>query len=440
MKVIDKNKLSIAFTDKSLCTRSGTCIGVCPTQALSIGKEFYPEIDPEKCIECGLCAKTCPGGRVMYKDLTEITFGHRKDSETFDGYVSHTFVGHASDKQIRQGGAGGGVITALLADLLDRNIVQGCIVTRMKPDKPWHGEAFIARNSKDLLASQQSKYIIIPLNAVLQEIKKEPGIFAYAGLPCHIHGLRLFEREQPKWREKIRVVIGLFCASALEPYVAEEMLECRGIDKKSLKNFHFRGGEWPGRHRAILNNKQIKNLHYSNFKDGAINYLTYLYSPFRCQTCIDGASEFSDISVSDAWTRNEQGQYLFQSQSKLLVRTSRGLEVIQDAIESGALIASDVTQNQHYQTHRLHTRKKGLTAPIRVERLKQAGKTVPLYDRTCPTKSSRDRITEWLESSIMKAGEKRSIRYPLFKFLTSRYGIPIVKLRQYIKSRKYRKR
>ncbi len=440
MKVIDKNKLSIAFTDKSLCTRSGTCIGVCPTQALTIGKDFYPKLDPAKCIECGLCAKTCPGARVMYKDLTEITFGHRKDSETFDGHVRHTFVGHAADKKIRQGGAGGGVITALLADLLDRNIVQGCVVTRMKPEKPWHGEAFIARTSKDLLTSQQSKYIVIPLNAVLQEIKKEPGTFAYAGLPCHIHGLRLLEREQPKWREKIRVVIGLFCASALEPYVAEEMLECRGIDKNSVKNFHFRGGEWPGRHRAILTNKQIKNLHYSNFKDGAINYLTYLYSPFRCQTCIDGASEFSDISVSDAWTRNEQGQYLFQSQSKLLVRTSRGLDVIQDSIESGALIASDVTLNQHYQTHRLHTRKKGLTAPIRVERLRQAGKTVPLYDRSCPTASRRDRITEWLESLIMKAGEKRSIRYPLFKFLTSRYGIPIVKLRQSIKSRKYRKK
>jgi len=437
MKKIDTSKLSIVFTHKELCSRSGTCIGVCPTNALSVGKDFYPELDPEKCIECGLCAKTCPGGQVNYTDLTEITFGHRTPAEKFDGHVQRTYVGHAGDELIHERGAGGGVVTALLWGLLNRGVVDGCIVTRMNPERPWHGEVFVARTYEELLESQQSKYIVIPVNSILREIRKLDGVYAVAALPCQIHGLRMVQKEKPSIAKKIHSIIGLFCASALEPYVAEEMMQCRGIDKQNIKNFDFRGGEWPGKIRAIQKDGSIKNLHYSNFKDGAINYLTYLYSPFRCQTCVDGASEFADISVSDAWTRDSSGNYLFQSQSRLLARTDIGVNIMEDSIQSGGLKAEDVTKNQHYKTHKLHTTKKGLNAPIRVNRLKKKGVPVPVYDRTVEPSNGEARA-ERIESMIMSLGRHRAIRFPLFKFLTSRYGIPFVKIRQFIKSRKYR--
>jgi coenzyme F420 hydrogenase subunit beta len=440
MKQIDPSLLSIAFSKKELCTRSGTCVAVCPTKAISVGKDFYPELNSDLCIECGLCAKTCPGGKVNFRDLTQITFGHRNEAATFDGHVQRTLVGYAGDAHIRKGGAGGGVITALMWDLLNRGVVDGCIVTRMMPEKPWLGEVFIARTYEELLQSQQSKYIIIPVNAILTELRHLPGKYALAALPCQIHGYRLFAEEEPFFKEKIHVVIGLFCASALEPNVATEMMEARGINPTQIKNFEFRGGGWPGKIRATLPDGQIKNLHYSNFKDGAINYLTYLYSPFRCQTCIDGASEFADISVSDAWTRDEGGNYLFESHSKLLARTEVGCRVLEQAMQSGALVAKDVTQNKSYITHKLHTKKKGMKAPLRVERLHRQGKSAPVYDRVPPKADKRELLGELIESFIMFLGRRRSTRFPLFKFLTSRYGIPIVNIRQYIKSRKYRKK
>ena len=440
MKNINPKNLSIAFTNKDLCTRSGTCIGVCPTNALSLDDEFYPKLDPDKCIDCGLCAKTCPGGEVNYNKLSNITFGHGLRNENFDGHVSKTYVGYSGNDKIRQGGAGGGVITALLWDLLNRGIVDGCIVTRMNPKKPWHGEVFIARSFEDLLESQQSKYIVIPVNAILQKIQKIPGTLAMAALPCQIHGYRLIQKEKPELVNKIHVVIGLYCASAMEPFVALEMLKARKIDPHSIKNFNFRGGEWPGKIRAILKNGQIKNLHYSNFKDGAINYLTNLYSPFRCQTCMDGSAEFSDISVSDAWTRDEFGKYLFTSQSKLLARTPIGIQVMNGAIESGALVVQDVSKNNDYMTHKLHTKKKGLKTPLRVAHLHRKGKTAPVYDKPVPQATLMEIIGERLETFVMSLARKRSTRYPLFKLLTSRYGIPFVKIRQYIKSKKYRKK
>ena len=438
MKKIDPNILSVAFRNKDLCTRSGTCIGVCPTNALSLGEDLYPKLDPDLCIECGLCQKTCPGDEVSYDKLSDITFGQHNGSISFDGHVERTYVGYSGDAKIRQNGAGGGVVTALAWHLLKSGAVQGCIVTRMNPERPWEGEVFIARTFEELLESQQSKYTIIPVNAIFQQIRELDGKFALIALPCQIHGFRKLQKHKPKLASKIHAVIGLFCASSLEPYIAREMLEIKGVDKNEVKNFHFRGGAWPGRIRAILKNGGIRNLHYSNFKDGAINYLTYLYSPPRCQTCIDGSSEFSDISVSDAWTRDKTGKYIFDSQSRLLARTPVGVQIMESAISAGDLVANDVTRDANYQTHKLHARKKGLTAYIRVQRLHQKGLPVPKYDRTRDDATKAEKRTEWIESLLMRLGRIRAIRLPLFTILISRYGIPLVKIRQYRKSKKYR--
>ncbi|MBT8440316.1 MAG: Coenzyme F420 hydrogenase/dehydrogenase, beta subunit C-terminal domain, partial [Gammaproteobacteria bacterium] len=215
-------------------------------------------------------------------------------------------------------------------------------------------------------------------------------------------------------------------------------MEMRGVDPTEVVDFGFRDGEWPGQIRATTKEGLKIPLHESNFKDGAINYMTYLYSPFRCQTCIDGSAEFSDISVSDAWTRDEFGNYLFSSQSKLLARTVLGIRTMKNAIESGTLVASDVTKESAYKTHKLHTVKKGMNAPLRVTRLHKAGYSAPNYDRDIGQPTLREHMAELSESFVMWLGKRRWTRYPLFRFLTSRYGWLFIAVRQRIKRRKYR--
>ena len=41
------------------CDQCGTCIAVCPADALMLG-EFKVIVDHEKCTECMLCVKMCP--------------------------------------------------------------------------------------------------------------------------------------------------------------------------------------------------------------------------------------------------------------------------------------------------------------------------------------------------------------------------------------------
>jgi len=340
---------------------------------------------------------------------------------------------------MREGGAGGGIVTALCWDLLKHGDVDGCIVARMNPQQPWIGESFIARSYDDLLQSQGSKYMIIPTNAIFQEIRRTPGRYAYVALPCQVHGFRMLAQRDPVLRERITAVIGLFCGGSLEPNLVTELLEARGIAIDDIADFQFRGGEWPGRMRAVLTSGEIRDLHYSNYKDGAYNYFTGLYMPARCQTCLDGSGLFADLSISDAWTRDREGNYRFKSQSRILARTDRGVEVLEQAMARGTIVGEDVTRDPDSATHKLQTKRKGTNAPLRVARRLRRGRPAPIYDREPPPAGLREHLSERGVSFLLWLGGFRWFRYPLMKFLTSAGAIPLIQFRLWRKKRKYRK-
>jgi ferredoxin len=47
-----------AKVKKDECVACGTCIDVCPVEAITLNE--IAEIDEEKCTECGACIDECP--------------------------------------------------------------------------------------------------------------------------------------------------------------------------------------------------------------------------------------------------------------------------------------------------------------------------------------------------------------------------------------------
>ena len=43
---------------EDLCIACGTCMGECPSGAISEGDVY--KIDPDACVDCGACASVCP--------------------------------------------------------------------------------------------------------------------------------------------------------------------------------------------------------------------------------------------------------------------------------------------------------------------------------------------------------------------------------------------
>ncbi len=198
-----------SVVEDNLCTGCGTCIALCPNDAIEMVIDekkgvYVPKLDGRKCNNCGICMKVCPGHEVDFKGLNLEIFGKEPEDILIGNYLN-CYVGHATDYDIRYNSASGGLVTALLIFALEEGLIDGALVTRMKKDKPLEPEPFIARTREEIIEARGSKYCPVPANVALREILEanEGERFAVVGLPCHIHGMRRAQRVDARLKERV---------------------------------------------------------------------------------------------------------------------------------------------------------------------------------------------------------------------------------------------
>lgn len=430
-----KDYLSVGFYDHALCTRCGTCYAVCPADAVTQSESLFPRLIDQRCTECGLCRQTCPGGAANFPQFQEMVFGSKSNPKDYTGHYLQAYAARSCNNVVRDNGASGGVVTELLLYLLESGRIDGAVVTVMDRENPARARSIIATNAEQILEAQQSKYIVVPVNKVLRQVKDFEGKLAFVGLPCHIHGLRKLQKLKPKIYNKIVYVIGLFCLTTLEPYVIRELERIKGDRGKRLSEFYFRQGQWPGNIVAKYTDGSTKKLHYSNFKDGAINYLTRLYSPRRCQLCSDGTAEFADISVADAWMRNPDGSYKYPGHSTVLARSPIGEKWIKEAITNNRIRAELVSGEMVYYTYRTLELNKKKFSQFRAARRKGRGEPWPKYSEFPIGATRGERILELTATGLHRLGEVRIIRQMLLAILLSGPARVLIKARKHKKER-----
>ncbi|MHC1595631.1 MAG: 4Fe-4S binding protein [Candidatus Syntropharchaeales archaeon] len=113
----DNDTISQVVKD-NLCTGCGTCLALCPNEAIEMVIDekkgvYVPELNEEKCNNCGICYKVCPGHEVDFKELNLEIFGKEPENVLIGNYLN-CYVGHATDHEIRYNSASGGLVTQLL--------------------------------------------------------------------------------------------------------------------------------------------------------------------------------------------------------------------------------------------------------------------------------------------------------------------------------------
>ena len=363
-----------------LCTGCGTCIALCPEEAikLSINEKkgiYVPRLDEEKCNNCGICYKVCPGHEVEFKQLNLEIFGKEPENILIGNYLN-CYIGHATYYDIRYNSSSGGLITQLLIFALKDGIIDGALVTRMKKDNPLEPEPFIARTKEEIIEASKSKYCPVPANVVLKEIlKSEEGEkFAVVGLPCHIHGIRKAELINKELRGKIILHIGIVCNHAPSFLATEFLLKKMKIKKGDVKNLDYRGEGWPGGMKITTNENEIFVPQWSSNYWGIV--FNSFFFPMRCTLCNDKICCLSDVSFADAWMpelrkADDIGTSLIISRS----------EIFEDILNRAALKEKvklkNVGENIPLQSQALYAVKKRLKARITILRI--FGKKEPTY-------------------------------------------------------------
>lgn len=287
-----------------LCTNCGTCVSICPFRAIFIKKKeinFEIRVDKKKCQKCGLCRRVCPGREVNFGQLTQKIFGKDKklNYSSYLGYFKNCFLGYSKDEKLRYLCSSGGLITSLLVYLLKNKIVDGVLVTGMDLKKPLISNPFIAYTKEEVLEARGSKYTPVVLNQCLREIvESKKKTFAVVGLPCHIQGIRKWQRIYPLLKNKIKYTFGLFCGQEVNFLGTKLILKILNVNPKEVRKIEYRGGGWPGKIVIYAKNGKIFERRFPEiFKIFNLGFFT---TP-RCFLCTDFTNELADISFGDAW-------------------------------------------------------------------------------------------------------------------------------------------
>jgi coenzyme F420 hydrogenase subunit beta len=285
-----------------LCTGCGTCLSVCPNNAIKIVKDekkgvYKPKVDKNKCNKCGLCLKVCPGWQT-------------KINNNLIGNNLKIFSGKSRDSNLSKISSSGGSITQVLLYLIKKGEIDGALVTIMDGLVP---KPIIAKNEKDIISAIGSKYCPVPLNVELRNIlESKVEKIAFVGLPCHVQGLNNLIKIKPELGKKIYITLGIFCSRTPTFIATENLLKKLNLKTKDIKSINYRC-----KYDMVitLKNGHERIIPYRNYWNSDFKYLI---SP-RCIMCHDRLNDFSDLSFGDDW----------ENKSNIIIaRTKKGLETI----------------------------------------------------------------------------------------------------------------
>lgn len=361
-----------------LCTSCGTCVGVCPTGCLDFDVAGEVPRERETCLECGLCLAVCPGKDIPFPELEEVVFGRvRKAEECYLGVYQALKIGQAVQKNVRRKAASGGLVTALLVHALESLKIDGAIVTLMDPHTPWLGRPQLVRNVEDIRQAAQSKYCLVPVNRILQQIvEKDLQRVAVVGLPCHIHGLQkmLLEPALKNLHRRISLKIGIFCATNYSRSVIEHFItEFFKIELDEVRSFQFRGGI--GNREVIVttrDGRQMKTTQANRI------YLLTGHKKERCIVCADLFNELADISLGDVFTYEDHRAV--PNLSSIIIRSQAGADLLASAEQGNRVKCLEAHPDLFYGNIGFERKIHGTA--YRISERRHFGWPVPDYGRT----------------------------------------------------------
>ncbi|MCI5223382.1 MAG: hypothetical protein D3924_12085 [Candidatus Electrothrix sp. AR4] len=369
------------------CCQCGTCAVICsnivlkPSDAI-MHTDFAPQV--KKTTICDVCNRkrclaVCPIHEVDKQNSAWL--GPDSEIARVRQPVLASAIAHATDNDTRTKGASGGVVSALVTHLLNKEDVNGAMVVRHKKIKSHWGESVLVRNSSELFNTHSSVYTPVPFNDSLKYcVKNNAFKFAVVGRPCQLRTLGKIEKLYPQLRERIVCKIGLFCAWQLSSSALSFLASMSGKRGDKFEEVRFRHGAWPGQLVFSTRNKKnvfpFSDLRHSN---GTYYYpLSIPYIPQTCSRCVDVLGTCADISVGDPWNL---GLKTGLGYSMVLIRTNKGMTTWKEASEKEGLIIKDeeISQTQFLQSQGTTVELKSSGAFIRGSKCRSIKKDVLRY-------------------------------------------------------------
>jgi len=279
---------------------------------------FVPQVDPARCDNCGLCLKVCPG---QEPPAAAICVEHEQEESAALGPFTAVWSGYAMDEALRYRASSGGLVTAILLQLMAHSEIDGAIVT-LPGDGPFRWEGRVARDEKSVREAMGSKYYPTHVAPGLRQVLEVEGRYAFVGLPCQVQGLRKAQQHLPLLRSRVPIVLSLFCNHVPTFASAKYLLRKARMSRQDVLSIAFRGYGWPGGVRMTARDGRAVAFPHFGLWSGLLGLL---FIHRRCLLCDDHAGMYADISCGDAWLPDHSDDELGRSIAVARTAVGEGL-------------------------------------------------------------------------------------------------------------------
>lgn len=261
----------------------------------------------------------------------------------------------SADSIIRRKAASGGVVTALALYLLESKTVDAILQVGVEEGSYLYNKLKISRSREDIISNAQSRYApALVFNGIIEILDSTNEKFAFVGKPCDIAAMKNLLLEFPKYNDRIKAFISIFCAGMPSYNASIKTWQMSGRTDEPIF-LKYRGDGWPGSFCA-------------KWEDGTEFQLSYNESwgkvlgcniGFRCKICPDGIGMLADIAVGDSWNTKNGYPDFTESDGKcfVMVRTEIGSSIMDLAGKRGYIVRNSlnidkIAEMQSYQYSR----------------------------------------------------------------------------------------
>jgi acetyltransferase-like isoleucine patch superfamily enzyme/coenzyme F420-reducing hydrogenase beta subunit len=320
------------------CSGCSACVDICGNKAIELKTDiegfWYPVVNQELCINCGLCEKTCPQLHV-----DDLKYSQKEEPIVYAAYHK--------DYELRRESTSGGLFSALANEMYDRGgYVGGAVYTR-----EFAAKHIVSKNREDLIRIRGSKYFQSDMTCSFKQIEElliEGEKVLVCGAPCQIAGLRLYLRKE---YEKL-VTVDFICLGINSPKIFRKYLESLERQYKAkVISVQAKNKDLGWRSLAIKiifsnGRTYLREGHKDDFTRGFIE--AHCYCRPVCYKCkYKGFPRISDITLGDFWgiEKFERAMDDNMGTSAVLLNTQKGIayfESIKNKIVSKEVPLCDV--------------------------------------------------------------------------------------------------
>lgn len=304
----------IKILEKTKCCGCQACEQRCPKHCISMEQDaegfFYPVVNVDLCVNCGICEKVCPIQR-PYDEKSPIK----------------SIVAINRDLPTRKKSSSGGIFSAIAAQVLKRDgVVFGTCY-----DENWQAQIGFIESQKDLYLLQGSKYIQSRTGnsyTKCEKFLKEGRVVLFSGTPCQIAGLKHYLRIDYETLLTCDVV----CHGCPSPGVWAAYLKEEVGNLADLKNISFRNKQngWKRFNFAMSYKEKASIVEYHRDNVYMRAFLSNLILRPSCYHCRakEGRSH-SDFTLADYWNVSQFHPEMDDDigTSLVLINTAKGLDI-----------------------------------------------------------------------------------------------------------------